>query len=87
MFHNLLVDQGFTVLDVDYRASAGYGRDYRTAVYRHMGGRDVQDFIDSKKFLATLSIDTNRVGIYGGSYAIPKEGLETFYKLYYELLH
>jgi acetyl esterase/lipase len=68
MFHNLLVDQGYTVLDVDYRASAGYGRDYRTAVYRHMGGRDVQDFIDSKKYLATLNIDTNRVGIYGGSY-------------------
>lgn len=68
MFHNLLVDQGFTVLDVDYRASAGYGRDYRTAIYRHMGGRDVQDFIDAKNYLATLSIDTNRVGIYGGSY-------------------
>ena len=68
MFHNLLVDQGYTVLDVDYRASAGYGRDYRTAIYRHMGGRDVQDFIDAKKYLATLNIDTNRIGIYGGSY-------------------
>lgn len=68
MFHNLLVDKGYTVLDVDYRASAGYGRDYRTAIYRHMGGRDVQDFIDAKKYLATLSVDTNRVGIYGGSY-------------------
>lgn len=68
MFHNLLVDQGYTVLDVDYRASAGYGRDYRTTIYRHMGGRDVQDFIDAKNYLATLSIDTNRVGIYGGSY-------------------
>ena len=68
MFHNLLVDQGYTVLDVDYRASAGYGRDYRTAIYRHMGGRDVQDFIDAKKYLATLNVDTNRIGIYGGSY-------------------
>lgn len=68
MFHNLLVDQGYTVLDVDYRASAGYGRDYRTAIYRHMGGRDVQDFIDAKNYLATLNVDTNRVGIYGGSY-------------------
>lgn len=68
MFHNLLVDQGYTVLDVDYRASAGYGRDYRTAIYRHMGGRDVQDFLDAKKYLATLNVDTNRIGIYGGSY-------------------
>lgn len=69
MFHNLLVDLGYTVLDVDYRASEGYGRDYRTAIYRHMGGRDLQDFIDSKKFLVDkLNIDPNRVGIYGGSY-------------------
>ena len=68
MFHNLLVSRGYTVLDIDYRASAGYGRDYRTAIYRHMGGRDVQDFLDAKKYLATLNLDTNRVGIYGGSY-------------------
>ena len=43
MLHNLLVDNGFTVLDIDYRASEGYGRDYRTAIYRHMGGQDLQD--------------------------------------------
>ena len=69
MFHNLLVDQGYTVLDVDYRASEGYGRDYRTAIYRFMGGRDLQDFIDAKRFLVNdKGIDSNRVGIYGGSY-------------------
>lgn len=27
MFHNLLADNGYTVLDIDYRGSAGYGRD------------------------------------------------------------
>lgn len=30
MFHNLLSDLGYTVLDIDYRASDGYGRDFRT---------------------------------------------------------
>jgi dipeptidyl aminopeptidase/acylaminoacyl peptidase len=69
MFHNLLVDEGFTVLDIDYRASEGYGRDYRTAIYRHMGGRDLQDQLDGKKLLVNkFGIDSNRVGIYGGSY-------------------
>lgn len=69
MFHNLLIDLGYTVIDVDYRASEGYGRDYRTAIYRHMGGRDLEDFIDAKKWLVTeKQIDTNRIGIYGGSY-------------------
>ena len=69
MFHNLLCDLGYTVLDVDYRASEGYGRDYRTAIYRFMGGRDLEDFIDAKDFLVKQhGIDSNRVGIYGGSY-------------------
>jgi dipeptidyl aminopeptidase/acylaminoacyl peptidase len=69
MFHNLLCDLGYTVLDVDYRASEGYGRDYRTAVYRYMGGRDLDDFLDAKDFLVKqYGIDSNRIGIYGGSY-------------------
>ena len=69
MFHNLLVDNGFTVLDIDYRASEGYGRDYRTAIYRHMGGQDLQDHLSGKAYLVNqLGIDSNRIGIYGGSY-------------------
>jgi len=69
MFHNLLVDNGFTVLDIDYRASEGYGRDYRTAIYRHMGGMDLQDHLSGKDYLVEqLGIDSNRIGIYGGSY-------------------
>jgi acetyl esterase/lipase len=69
MFHHLLREQGYTVLDVDYRASEGYGRDYRTAIYRHMGGRDLEDFIDAKALLVSqYGVDDQRVGIYGGSY-------------------
>jgi dipeptidyl aminopeptidase/acylaminoacyl peptidase len=69
LFHQLLAQKGYTVLDVDYRASEGYGRDYRTAIYRHMGGRDLQDYVDAKQFLvSTYGIDSARVGIYGGSY-------------------
>ena len=69
MFHNLLVEKGYTVLDLDYRASDGYGRDYRTAIYRYMGGRDLDDYIDAKEFMVDkYGIDSNRIGIYGGSY-------------------
>ena len=69
MFHNMLVDQGYTVLDIDYRGSDGYGRDFRTGIYRFMGGKDLTDQIDGKNYLVnTLGIDPNRVGIYGGSY-------------------
>ena len=51
MFHNLLASRGYVVLDPDYRASAGYGRDWRTAIYRHMGGKDLEDVVDGAKFL------------------------------------
>ncbi len=69
MFHNLLLDLGYTVLDPDYRASAGYGRDWRTAIYRHMGGKDLEDVVDGAKFLiAQHGVDPKRLGVYGGSY-------------------
>lgn len=69
MFHNLLRDNGITVLDIDYRASAGYGRDHRTAIYRHMGGKDLSDQVDGRQWLIDyLGIDPDKVGIYGGSY-------------------
>jgi dipeptidyl aminopeptidase/acylaminoacyl peptidase len=68
-FHHLLASRGYVVLDVDYRGSAGYGRDWRTAIYRHMGGRDLEDFVDASRWLtATMGIPGDRIGIYGGSY-------------------
>jgi len=69
MFHNLLADQGYTVIDIDYRASSGYGRDWRTGIYRHMGGKDLDDHVDAAKFLTkNYGVDAGKIGIYGGSY-------------------
>jgi dipeptidyl aminopeptidase/acylaminoacyl peptidase len=69
MFHNLLAEKGYTVLDIDYRGSAGYGRDWRTGIYRHMGGKDLTDQVDGVKYLQQqFGIDSASVGIYGGSY-------------------
>ncbi len=69
MFNNLLCDKGYTVMDIDYRASAGYGRDWRTAIYRHMGGNDLNDEVDAAKFLVSeYGVDAGRIGMYGGSY-------------------
>jgi dipeptidyl aminopeptidase/acylaminoacyl peptidase len=69
MFHNLLASRGYVVLDVDYRASAGYGREWRTAIYRHMGGKDLDDIVDGAKYLAaSQQVDPKRIGVYGGSY-------------------
>jgi dipeptidyl aminopeptidase/acylaminoacyl peptidase len=69
MFHHLLMSKGYLVLDVDYRGSRGYGRDWRTAIYRHMGGKDLEDQVDAAKWLVTEhGVDAKRIGVYGGSY-------------------
>jgi Tol biopolymer transport system component/pimeloyl-ACP methyl ester carboxylesterase len=68
-FHNFLVDNGYTVLDLDYRGSAGYGRDWRTGIYRHMGGKDLSDHVDGAKMLVDkYNVSPESIGIYGGSY-------------------
>jgi dipeptidyl aminopeptidase/acylaminoacyl peptidase len=69
MFNNLLADNGYTVLDIDYTASAGYGRDWRTGIYRHMGGKDLTDQVDGVKYLVEkFGVNPKHVGLYGGSY-------------------
>lgn len=69
MFNNLLMAKGYTVLDIDYRASSGYGRDWRTGIYRHMGGKDLSDQIDGAQFLIREhGVDPEKIGMYGGSY-------------------
>ncbi len=79
MFHNLLVQQGYIVLDLDYRASEGYGRDWRTAIYRHMGKPELEDYLDGLDWLvANRQGDRDRAGIYGGSYG----GFMTFVALF-----
>jgi len=68
LFHHFLTAHGYMVLDMDYRASSGYGRDWRTAIYRHMGGKDLEDNLDGAKWLVEQGADPKRIGIYGGSY-------------------
>jgi dipeptidyl aminopeptidase/acylaminoacyl peptidase len=66
---NYFVEQGYTVLDLDYRGSAGFGRAYRTDIYRTVGMKDVDSAIAAVEFLAgKQGIDRARVGIYGLSY-------------------
>jgi acetyl esterase/lipase len=80
-FHNLLVQQGYVVMDMDYRASKGYGRDWRTAIYRRMGTPEIEDLVDGVNWMvANANVDRNRIGTYGGSYG----GFMTFMALFTE---
>ncbi|MBS1512081.1 MAG: S9 family peptidase [Bacteroidetes bacterium] len=69
MFNNMLADNGYYVMDIDYRGSAGYGRDWRTAIYRYMGGKDLSDNVDAANYLVkTYGVNPQHIGLYGGSY-------------------
>ena len=81
MFHSLLTRKGYVVIDMDYRASAGYGRDWRTAIYRQMGTPELEDYQDGVRWMvANAAVDAKRVGVYGGSYG----GFMTFMALFKE---
>lgn len=69
MFNNMLADEGYYVMDIDYRGSAGYGRNWRTGIYRHMGGKDLDDHVDAVNYLVkTYGVNPQHIGVYGGSY-------------------
>ena len=51
VFNCSLVNKGYVVLDLDYRGSSGYGRDWRTGVYLHMGGPDLDDVLGGIDYL------------------------------------
>ncbi|MFY2763795.1 prolyl oligopeptidase family serine peptidase [Arenimonas sp. MALMAid1274] len=81
MFHQLLVERGYVVLDMDFRASEGYGRDWRTAIYRQMGHPELEDYLDGIEYMVGQHQgDRDNVGIYGGSYG----GFMSFMALFRE---
>jgi len=69
MFNEMLTTKGYVVLDIDYRGSAGYGRDWRTDVHDFLGGKDYDDHLDAIDYsVKNYAVDAKRVGVYGGSY-------------------
>jgi len=69
MFHTILTRKNYVVLDVDYRGSAGYGRDFRTDVYDFLGGLDYEDHLDAIDYaVKNYAVEEKRIGVYGGSY-------------------
>lgn len=60
--------RGWGVLDVDYRGSTGYGRDYRRSLYGRWGVADVEDCIAGARYLSERgAADPARWFISGGS--------------------
>jgi len=67
-FKQLLVGEGFAILDVDFRGSTGYGRAFREGNRGEWGHADAFDCIDAAHWLAGQSWCDGRLAVYGGSY-------------------
>lgn len=64
-----LANRGFAVLQVNYRGSTGYGKDFVNAGDKEWGGKMLDDVVDGANWLVAQGIaDKKRIGIYGGSY-------------------
>lgn len=60
--------RGFAVLDVNYRGSSGFGREYRDALRGQWGVLDVEDCVAGARHLATRGlVDPDKLVIRGGS--------------------
>ncbi len=64
-----LANRGYAVLQVNYRGSTGYGKQYFLAGKKEWGAKMHDDLIDAKNHFASLNvIDPKKIAIYGGSY-------------------
>jgi len=60
--------RGFAILDLNYRGSTGFGRDYRRSLYGQWGVADVEDAVAAASWLAKQGLaDPERLLISGGS--------------------
>ena len=68
-FNRYLAQEGYVVLDVDFRGSAGYGRKFRMDVFDRLGEIDVADVLGGVEYLRGLGyVDMDRIGTWGHSY-------------------
>lgn len=67
-FRELLVQEGFAYLSVDFRGSTGYGRAFRRANRDEWGHADVNDVIDAARWAGAQPWSNGRLAMYGGSY-------------------
>ena len=64
-----LANRGYAVLQVNFRGSTGYGRDFWEKSFKQWGKTMQNDLTDSAKWLVDRGIaDPQRIAIYGGSY-------------------
>jgi dipeptidyl aminopeptidase/acylaminoacyl peptidase len=64
-----LANRGYAVLQINFRGSTGYGKEFVNAGNREWGGKMHEDLLDGVHWVVKRGIaDPKRIAIYGGSY-------------------
>ena len=64
-----MAQQGFIVFALDNRGSARRGLKFESALYKHMGGVEIEDQLVGVEYLKSLDyVDADKIGIFGWSY-------------------
>lgn len=64
-----LANRGYAVLQMNFRGSTGYGKDFWMKSFKEWGKKMQDDITDGVNWLIEEGIaDSKRIGIYGGSY-------------------
>ena len=63
-----LAQQGFVILAIEYRGSAGHGREFQDLAAGEWAAGQGWDAVAAAKYLRSLPYTNGRIGIYGGSY-------------------
>jgi len=65
----LFASRGYATIQVNYRGSGGYGKDFLLAGSKQIGRNMLNDLEDAVAYARTLGfVDEKRIAIYGGSY-------------------
>lgn len=64
-----LANRGYAVFQVNYRGSAGYGKAFRKAGFKQVGGKIQQDITDGVRWLIANKIaNPKKIAIFGGGF-------------------
>ncbi len=65
----ILAQQGYVIMNVDFGGSSGHGKAFRQRIREDYGGVDVDDLYSATRYLINeFQVDPKRIGIWGSSY-------------------
>jgi len=64
-----LANRGYAVLQINFRGSTGYGKDFHNAGFKEVGGKIQQDITDGVNWLiSNKTADPKKIAIFGGGF-------------------